>query len=64
MSALNLMALILRLLLRSTIMSHFKINKKALIGAALLATAPTVKADGTVRSSTEGSKSKRGINLT
>ncbi len=43
-------------------MSHFKINKKALIGAALLATAPTVKADGTVRSSTEGSKSKRGIN--
>jgi len=45
-------------------MSHFKINKKALIGAALLATAPTVKADGTVRSSTEGSKSKRGINLT
>ncbi|RKZ37619.1 MAG: hypothetical protein DRQ49_15660 [Gammaproteobacteria bacterium] len=43
-------------------MSHFKINKKALMGAALLASASTVKADGTVGSSTEGSKSDRGIN--
>jgi hypothetical protein len=43
-------------------MSHFKINKKALMGAALLATAPTVKAQGTGGGSTEGSKSQRGIN--
>lgn len=43
-------------------MSHFKMNKKALMGAALLASASTVKADGTVGSSTEGSKSDRGIN--
>jgi len=43
-------------------MSHFKINKKALMGAALLATAPTVKADGTGGGSTEGSKSQRGVN--
>jgi hypothetical protein len=41
-------------------MSHLKINKKALVGAALLATAPTVKAAG--GGSTEGSKSQRGIN--
>ncbi len=43
-------------------MSHFKINKKALMGAALLATAPTIKAQGTGGGSTEGSKSQRGIN--
>ncbi len=43
-------------------MSHFKIKKKALVGAALLATAPTVKAAGTGGGSTEGSKSQRGIN--
>jgi len=42
-------------------MSHFKFNKKALMGAALLATAPTVKADGTGRTSAEISKSQRGI---
>lgn len=42
-------------------MSNFKFNKKALMGAALLATAPTVKADGTERSSAEESKSQRGI---
>jgi hypothetical protein len=43
-------------------MSHFKIKKKALMGAALLATAPIVKAAGTGGGSTEGSKSQRGIN--
>ncbi|RKZ37620.1 MAG: hypothetical protein DRQ49_15655 [Gammaproteobacteria bacterium] len=37
-------------------------NKKALMGAALLASAPTVKAAGTGGGSTEGSKSQRGIN--
>jgi hypothetical protein len=38
-------------------MSYFK-RKKILVGAALLAAAPTVKGQG----STEGSKSQRGIN--
>jgi hypothetical protein len=43
-------------------MSNFKLNKKAIMGAALLATSPTIKAGGTGGGFTQGSKSQRGIN--